>query len=361
MTQDFVYGIVEGPGRSRTNIIGLDGRSRVRIVASGGLGAVVSDDNLQADLRDLPVSELLEHMVAYQRVVEQVMRGGVVLPVRFGTRVADADEVRDLMEQNRTTLTEAFTRMRGSRELEVAATWDIGQVLGEIGREPEVVAARAAIEARGDPTPEDRVALGRLVASLLEARRVTTRRLALDTLEPLAVSTAAHALVDERMIMNEAFLLSAARIPDFEAQVRRLDNVFGGRIDFRIVGPLPPYTFCIVDPARVTLGEQQAARRTLKLPDVGDHDERTIRDAYRRAAADAGRAAAEARRERSPDADPVARNGEDLKGAEELLLDLARTDAASQRAGGEARDRWIAKIRTTGSGEISSATFGGGG
>ena len=352
VTQDFLYGIVEGVRDADADVRGLDGSSRVRVVVSGELGAVVSTDSSVPDLRDLPREALLAHLVAYQRVVEQVMEQGSVLPVTFGTRLDSDDEARDLVSQNRTTLGRAFARMRGTVELEVAATWAIGAVVREIGRDPEVVSLRQAIEQRGDPTPEDRVALGRLVESQVELQRAAIRKVAVDALEPLAMSTATHALVDDRLVMNEAFLLKADVVPEFEQQVRRIDTLFGGQIDLRIVGPLPPYTFCTVHVTRVTAEERERARQALRLPD-GDFDERTIRDAYRRAAAAAQR--------QSPAEAPAEEpRGGDLKGASELLLDLARTDPADGHLAPGGGDRWIATIRTTGLDDISAASFGGG-
>ncbi len=356
MTRVFLYGIVEGTLPAAIDVRGLDGTSRVRVVASGAIGAVVSAHATPFDVHDLPRETLLTNLVAYQRVVERVMQRQSVLPVKFGTQLESADEARDLVSQNRTTLGGAFARMRGMTELEVAATWEIGSVLQEIGRDPAVVSAREAIQSRGDPTPEDRVGLGRLVGSLIELRRAAIRRRALDALESLASNTAAHALLDERLVMNEAFLIPTGDLPEFEGRVQELDALFEGRIDFRIVGPLPTYTFCTVDVARVTAAQRDEARRALGLADE-EPDERAIRGAYRRAAASAQRqlpAAAQG------DAPVTEAPGSDLRGASELLLDLSRTDPTDRRPGSDSGDRWIARIRTTGLDDISAATFGGG-
>lgn len=352
MTRAYLYGIVEPASPVKLDVRGLDGASRVRVVASGGLGAVVSAHTTPFDLHALPRETLLKHLVAYQRVVERVMQRQSVLPVRFGTQLESADEARDLVSQNRTTLGGAFARMRGMTELEVAATWEIGRVLQEIGRDPAVVSAREAIELRGDPTPEDRLQLGRLVESHIELRRAAIRRRALDALESLASSTATHALLDERLVMNEAFLISTGDVLEFERRVHRLDALFDGQIDFRIVGPLPPYTFCTVEVMRVTARQREEARRALGLPDE-ELNERVIRGAYRRAAA-------AAQRQLPGDAPAAESHAGDLRGASELLLDLSRTDPTDRRLGSDGRDRWIAKIRTTGLDDISPASFGGG-
>lgn len=352
MTRNLLYGIVERARPAEMDIRGLDGTSRVRVVASGDLGAVVSAHATASDFQALPRETLLKHLVAYQRIVEHVMQRQSVLPVSFGTYLESAAEARDLVSQNRTALGQAFARMRGMTELEVAATWEVGRVLAEIGRDPAVVRAREAIERRGDPTPDDRLQLGRLVESHMALRREAIRSRSLDALEPLASSTATHALLDERLVMNEAFLVSTGGVPEFEKRVHMLDALFGGQIDFRIVGPLPPYTFCTVELMRVTARQHEEARRALGLPDE-ELGEDVIRGAYRRAAAAAQR--------QLPGAAPAAElHGDGLRDASDLLLDLSRADPPDRRPGSDGRDRWIAKIRASGLNDISPASFGGG-
>ena len=348
MTQDFLYGIVEQTRPSTMGVHGLDGTRPVRLVASGSLGVVVSADRIAPDIWALPRETLLKYLVAYQRVVEHVMRRHSVLPVRFGTQLESAAEVRDLVAQNHTTLAEAFGRMRGLTEIEVAATWDLGRVLQEIGRDPAIVSARDAIERGATPSPEERVEFGRLVASHVERHRAAIRESALEALTPIASNTVSHALLSADLVMNEAFLVSTGNVQEFERRVHELDERFDGQINFRIIGPLPPYTFCTVEVIRVTADQRHEATQALGLPDEGA-DETAIRGAYRRAAA-------AAQRRRLRDARPTETSQRDLKGASELLLDLAHTDAGT---GSRCQDRWVVKIRTTGLDDIRAASYGG--
>lgn len=351
MTRSYLYGIVEQAGPVELDVRGLDGTSRVRVVASGDLGAVVSAHKTAADFHSLPRETVLRYLLAYQRVVEHMMERQVVLPVKFGTMLGNAGEARDLVSRNRTTLGRAFASMRGMVEIEVAATWEIGWVLGEIGREPAVVSAREAIERHGHPSSGDRLQLGKLVKSHIDLRRAAIRDRALDLLRSLAASVATHALLDDRLVMNEAFLITSGDLPEFERRVRQLDTLFDGQIVFRIVGPLPPYTFCTVDVTRVSAGQLEEARRALGLKGE-ELDEQVVRGAYRRAAA--------AQRQLPRNASAAEPRFSQLREASELLLGSCRSDPTDRRFGSDRRDRWLAKIRTTGLDEISPASFGGG-
>lgn len=352
MTLSYLYGIVEQTSPVELDVRGLDGTSRVRVVASGDLGAVVSAHKTAADFHALPRETVLRYLLAYQRVVEHVMERQVVLPVKFGTVLENADEARDLVSRTRTTLGRAFALIRGMVEIEVAATWEISRVLQEIGREPAVASAREAIERHGQPGSEDRLQLGQLVKSHLDLRRVAIRDRALDLLRPLAASVATHALLDDRLVMNEAFLVTSGDLPEIERRVRQLDALLAGQIVFRIIGPLPPYTFCTVDVTRVSAGQLEEARRALGLKGE-ELDERVVRGAYRRAAA-------AARRQLSGNASIAEPRFSQLREASELLLGSCRTDSTDRRFGSGRGDRWLAKIRTTGLNDISPASFGGG-
>jgi hypothetical protein len=192
------------------------------------------------------------------------------------------------------------------------------------------------------------------VEARIGSRRAAIRSRVLDTLASLASRAATHALLDEQMVLNEAFLISTDDVPEFEERVRGLDVLFDGRLNFRIVGPVPPYTFSTVEVARVTSQRRKGALGALGLAD-GELDERAIRAAFRRAVAEAQR--------RVPAGVPTSGVPEDsLREASELLLDLSQADPAdtSRRHGADSRDRWVAKIRTSGLEDISAASFGGG-
>lgn len=352
MTNQYLYGIVEQARPVRLGVRGLDGTSPVRVVVSGDLGALVSTHKTDADLRSLPRETMLRHLLAYQRVVEAAMAGRLVLPVKFGTEVQNANAAREVISQNRTTLDAAFASMRGLVEVEVCATWDIGRVMQQIAREPAVVRTRLAIERRGQPGQEDQVQLGRLVRSRIEARRAAVRERALELLRCLATSVASHALLDDQLVMNEAFLIASADVPELERRVRELDEQLDGQVVFRIIGPLPPYTFCTVEVVRVSAHQMDDARMTLGMN--GEKlDDRTVREAYRRAAA-------AAQRQRKGKASATQPSLGQLKEASELLLGYCHTDATDRGSPAHPGDRWVATIRTTGLDDISSAAFGGG-
>ncbi|MDP3062240.1 MAG: GvpL/GvpF family gas vesicle protein, partial [Chloroflexota bacterium] len=232
----YVYGVVGTAADQEVcgGVAGLDGTSPVGIVAQGGIGCVISAHRGQ-DPRAVSRETILRYLLRHQQVVEHVMQGRTVLPMKFGTTLESHEEVRALLAQARHDLGNALDLMLDKVEVEVAATWDINRVLQEVGQGEEVARAREAIAARGIPTMEDKVQLGQVVKACLDRRRDAYRERMLEYLRPLAIDMTPNALVSEEMVMNVAFLVERARQQEFDERVRALDSLFDNQVTFRVI------------------------------------------------------------------------------------------------------------------------------
>jgi hypothetical protein len=278
----YLYGIVEGAEEANLGITGVARGSPVRVLGVNGLGCVVSEYPA-GDPRSLSKEKMVRHLLRHQQVVEHVMQGRTVLPVKFGTTLEGPEEVRALLAQAHHDLAKALDQVRDKVEVEVAATWDINRVLQEVGHGDDVVRAREAIAKTGSPTLEDKVRLGQVVKACLDRRRDAYREWMLELLKPLAVDVAPNALVAEEMVMNVAFLVERARQREFDEQLRVVDSYFDNQVTFRKIGPLPPYSFSTVEVTRLSEEQMEGARQELELPAVFVETE--VRRAYRRLAA----------------------------------------------------------------------------
>ena len=356
MGQTHLYGIIEGRDEAVLGVHGVDGASPVRTVVRDGLACVVSEYSGE-DLGTLTKEKLLRRLLVHQQVVEHVMGDHTVLPVKFGTVLDSAREVLGLLSQGHPGFVDALAFIQDKVEIEVAATWDTGRVLEEISKEEEVVRARDAIAGKGRPTVEDQMRMGQLVKVCMDRRRNIYLVRMVGFLEPLAVDVASNALVSDEMVMNVAFLVDRTRQREFDERVLELDELFRNEIAFRVIGPLPPYSFSTVEVTRLTRERIEEARQTLQLSEVTS--EAAVRRAYRRLAAegqrglgvDDGRA----------DTQPAAR----LRHASELLLTCCQAREQAQ-AGGRRRGRaepdtdclFAIAVRRSGSDEVESARFG---
>lgn len=252
----------------------------IRMIAEGPFAAVVGPGPGRA-LAGRSREELARLLLAHQKIVEAAMRRMPVLPVKFGTQAPDEASVRRALEQGRGTYEEAFAKLAGCIQMEVLVLWDLESVFREIAAEEAIVRLKsefaAASECEADAA---RVTLGRLVkASLEDQRRKLALRL-IPALSGVAVDKVENAIMDDRMVVNLALLISCDQAECLDRRLEELDAEHQGRLTLRCVGPLPPYSFATVELRFPLFAEVERARRILGLRERATVAE--LRMAYRR-------------------------------------------------------------------------------
>ncbi len=324
----YVYGIIATGKPVTFDPAGVDDQGgEVSTVCRGGLGAVVSPTD-RADYRRMARQEALRYLVAHQRVVERVMEQFTVVPVKFGTVLPDETRVRRLLEEWHTLLRSTLEGLADRAQMEVVVTWDLAAVFQEIGAEEDIARAKARVAGR---SPEEvaaaRVAVGQLVKASLDRRRAELQNHLIPRLRGAALDLVANPLLDDHMVANVALLLDGAGREVLDRQLLELDRQFQGRLNFRCVGPLPPYSFATVEVEVPTFAAVCEARHRLGLGERATLDE--IKRAYRRVAA-----------QLHPDVNPNGENAAarmaELGEACRLLTAYGRSQVSGQRGTREA-------------------------
>ena len=263
--------------------IGIGGR-RVFAIRHRDLSALLSPSPLRS-YKSMKKEEVIPYLFAHQAVIEKVMEVHTVVPVKFGTMALDAEEVRKNLTTGYPQLRAALEAMEGKIELDVVALWrELDSILGEIGEEEEIRRLKAAVAGRPPgETLEERIQIGKMVKARLDQRREALGAEIVEALKPLARDLCPHPHnMDDRMILNMAFLLDRERESDVSETLERLNGRYGESIDFRCVGPLPPYSFSTVEVRRFDFGEIDRARRLLGLGECATLPD--VKEAYRRLA-----------------------------------------------------------------------------
>jgi len=251
------------------------------------LAAVVSASPLP-DYRGLKRNEAAHYLVAHQLIVEAVMQDFPLLPVKFGTVLADETQVRRLLTQGKSLFRSTLNKYTGQVQMEVVVLWNVQQVFQEIAQEEPILQFKAQIENRpAEEAIRERVTLGQLVQASLERRRAALREQLLPALREIALDAVANPLMDDSMVANVALLVDAAGRQSLDSRLEALDGEYtrGGRktpgntpLNFRCVGPLPPYSFATVEVQALPYEVVDAARRYLGLGETTTPDE--IKRAY---------------------------------------------------------------------------------
>lgn len=243
------------------------------------LAALVSASPLP-DYRGLKRNEAAVYLVAHQRVVEAVMQDFSLLPVKFGTVLTDEAQVRRLLTQGEALFRSALERFSGQVQMEVVALWNLQQVFQEISQEAQIADLRAQIAGRPpEETTAERIAIGQMVQASLEQRRAALQDHLIPPLREVAADLIVNPPMDDSMVTNVALLVDKASRGALDQRLRSLDEEFEGRLHFRCVGPLPPYSFATVEVQVPSFKAIDEARRCLGLEETVPPGE--IRQAYR--------------------------------------------------------------------------------
>jgi len=298
----------------------------VHTVVAGGLGVVTSrvDPN---SLHGLDRAAAVRYLSAHQRVLEAVMRDYPVLPVKFGTTLPDEGALLALLRQGDQLLRTTLAAYTGKQQREVVVLWELKQVFQEIATQEPIATLRAQIAGLSpDDTVNERIALGQLVHAALQQRRGEIAAQAIAQLRDMADDLIVNPSMDDSMVVNLALLLDDAREGDLDARLDALDALFGGQLQIRCVGPLPPYSFATLEAHVLPFAAIDAARQQLGLTEEASAAE--IKRAYRQLAA-------QAHPDLNPSAEHAVAQMEALTGAYQLLSALAKAQAPA-----DAIDYW---------------------
>lgn len=281
MNRIYVYAIIPTGQQQNFDVAGMwGGDPRVRVSSGKSIGAVVGASP-PINFRALSREEAIRHLLSHQRVVEAVMRLMPALPVKFGTTLPDEGAVERLLERGAPVLTARLAELARHVQVELVVTWRMEEVLSDIVAEAEVARLKREIEAQPPgAAAEMRIGLGKLVKGSIDRRRESCRARILAELRPIATDIADNALMDDRMVANLALLLPESAAEALDQRLAQLDKDFDGRLNFRCVGPLPPYSFATVEVSKPSFEIIDQARRVLSLGDSANLAD--IKEAYRR-------------------------------------------------------------------------------
>jgi hypothetical protein len=235
---DYVYGIVEA-GSAPPELRGLEG-APVRVVADDAAAALVSD--LEAQELELGRDEVMTHA----RVLEEALKRGTVLPMRFGVVMEGDQEVKTrLLDEHADDLEAQLRRFSGKVEVNIRATYEEDTLMREVlERNPNIAQLRESIRGQSeDATYYKRIELGEQVGRAVEQLRETDGKNIVDALSRVAIEVAQGPPSHERVALSAAFLVDRNLLTEFDEVLEAFAAGQGGRLRFKYTGPLPPHSF----------------------------------------------------------------------------------------------------------------------
>jgi hypothetical protein len=239
LERKYIYGIIEEPESRRFNFSGV-GDAEVYTINRQRLGAVVSDTGLAE------IDPTRKNVRAHTVVQDELLMSYTLLPMGFGMIANGKDDMLKLLEKNYQGLMDELKRLGGKVEVGLKVFWDQEAMVKELqGGSQELTKLKARINDAPSPIEAQR---------LLAEAGMLIERIALDwkakyadrvytILKELSIDARLNNPLGVKNILNASFLIERARESDFKKEVFRLDSQYQGKVNFKYVGPLAPYSF----------------------------------------------------------------------------------------------------------------------
>jgi curved DNA-binding protein CbpA len=266
--------------RTPTNFgyIGVNNRE-VNLVHYKDISVVVSNTPV-INFDRLDKKELTRHVATHQRVNEEVMKDYDIVPMAFGIIAPGVEEVRRVLEKAYLQFKTALKNITGKAEFAVQIWWNPQKILEELANtNPEIQKLKQEISLKGAILGMPiKLKLGKLIQKEAETRRQTFVNDIHTFLKSLSFDSTSNKLIDNEMIANFSFLIEKTRESELDKKMQELGKKYEGRLKFKYIGPMPPYSFVNINLKLGNFEVVDGARKLLGLGEEAIFDE--IRKAY---------------------------------------------------------------------------------
>jgi len=275
----YIYGVVPNlysPDMFRS----LEG-SGVYAIPFQNISAIVSD-RYNIELEQLGRESLGHLLVHHQKTVEELQNKGfsLIIPMKLGKVLKSKQDVIKILTNGYHLIVSTLGKIENLIEMDLVASWaDFPKILREIGNHPEILAMKDELQKKsGNPSQVDQVSVGMLVQKLLKAKNTAVELNVQQKLSAICKDIKVHEVMDDQMITNSAFLIDRNKLEKFEQIVVAIDDEYEGALNFKMVGPLPCYSFFTLDVNELNPEHVFNAKAELGLDDSTTENE--IKKAY---------------------------------------------------------------------------------
>ncbi len=244
------------------------------------VSAITAESTIM-DCRDMGTEQLAKLLLLHQQTIESIMGLGfnTIIPMQLGTYATNIPQVKKILEKGYDLTLETFEKISGFIEVDIVATWaDFSKIIGEIANDPQVIEMKQKFQQNDRITQSHQMEIGYLVKKVLDQRRNELSGKIFKSLEPLCQSAKQHELLNDQMVSNTAFMVNQQQQSLIEKALDELDIELNGQLNFKLVGPLPCYSFYTMEAKLLKYEDLMLAKDELETGD--EISEKTIRQAY---------------------------------------------------------------------------------
>lgn len=244
----YIYGIV--PNFYSTDMFRSLQNSDVYAIPFQNISAIVSDKE-NTSIKALDRESLGLLLVQHQRTIEELQSKefAMIIPMRLGTIVNSKEEVIKILANGYNLIIDTLKKIEFLTEIDLAVTWaDFPGTIKELADHPEIAALKEEIRKKPDTVSQvDQVKIGMLIQQKLDEKNKKVELNILDSLSQICHDIKTHEAMNDQMITNSAFLIDRKKKEKFDHLIDLLDEEYMGMLNFKIVGPLPCYSFYTIE------------------------------------------------------------------------------------------------------------------
>ena len=276
----YIYGIV--PNIYHSDIFKSLEEIGVYSITYQNVAAIVSDRAF--DSVDFSNRESLGYLlVEHQETIEELSKKGltVILPMRLGIIVKSKENVIEILSTGYQLITETLKKVEDLTEMDLVITWaDFATHINEIVLHEDIQNLKQEILSKNNVALQqvDQVKIGMLIQEKISEQN---KRIELKTLNDLSLVTEnikIHEVMNDQMISNAAFLIHKDKLEMFGKIVDQIDEEFNGKLNFKLAGTLPNYSFYTIDIKELNASLIVEAKELLELETISN--EKEIKNAY---------------------------------------------------------------------------------
>jgi len=318
----YIYGIINSNTSLHLSIptdflVGKSESNGVYTIPYQDISALVRDSEI-VEYTGMRKDALARLLIGHQTVIERIMTPQTtIIPVRLGTYALDETEVKEILNKGYNLIKHIFEKISDKIEIDVAATWsNFNLIVKEVGEQKEIkeFKVRLLAEPKGI-TVEDQMKVGVMVKKALDERREKYAQEIQEALKTVSPDFKTHELMDDKMVVNIVLLIDKDKREGFDKKVEELNVKFNEKLNFRCVGPLPPYSFFTLEIKKMRFNDVAWARKRLGiLNDAISKDE--IKKIFQRQAF-------VTHPDKNPDRPEAEKEFDEIKKSYQILLDYA--------------------------------------
>jgi len=233
----YLYAIIPADAHVPDDLVGLEGM--VSTIRYRQIAAVVGD------LPSRPLGNRAD-LQAHERVVATVSQGTTVVPARFAGAVASMESLVDeILSPYHNQLVATLRKLKGLHQFTLYAEYESDVILREIVTSNEEIGRlrKEILRIGPERSYPKRIRQGELIVQGLQhARRLDSEQIR-GTLEGLAESSAEQEPGRPDEVAHISYLVADSKQDEFEEAVEQIGRAQAGRMQLRLLGPLPPYDF----------------------------------------------------------------------------------------------------------------------